>query len=145
MPAPRKPPELKIISGSRKPDRPDLRPPPDRVLTHLPPPPDFLTTPDQREAWQKAGNLLLANGELEELKLQQLALYAALAGKCALQIRAGLTPTPSTFRELRGLMHDLGLTRSTSPLAAPTSSTTGGRWADIRRRAELPDLPDAPP
>ena len=98
MPAPRKPTHLKILTGSRKPDPPDHKPPADRLLTEVPAPPDYLTTRDQREAWQKAGNLLLEHGELEAIKLEQLGLYAALAGKVAMSIRAGITPTPSTFR-----------------------------------------------
>ena len=108
MAFPRKPANLKLISGSRQPDGPDSVELP--LVSEVPPAPDWLPNAHAVKEWQRLAPILTANKLLTEAGLSALGQLCALHGKVVQLYAAGEAPVASMVAQLRGLMNDFGLT-----------------------------------
>jgi hypothetical protein len=111
MAYPRKPPELKVITGSRRPSRPRLELP---LVAAVPEPPDWLPNALAVQEWRRLAPILCANKMLTEAGLSALALLCALHGTIVRLWLAGLSPSTHLLAQLRHLQNDFALT----PLSA---------------------------
>jgi hypothetical protein len=136
MAFPRKPPELKVISGSRQPEpHTSSEPPATDLLTQVPAAPEYLLG-DSLLEWNRAAPILVARGLLDELRVPVLAMYCAIMGKCQMKLKAGDVPTAHMVQQCRTLARELGIT---GPTAGPKGPDDDGnkpsRWSRLKDRA----------
>lgn len=108
---PRKPTQLKVISGT---DQPCRRPEADSVelplVDGVPDPPDWLPNAHAIKEWNRLAPILHSNRLLTEAGLSALGQLCALHGKIVQLYAAGEAPVASMLAQLRGLLNDFGLT-----------------------------------
>lgn len=135
MAYPRKPLHLKLLCGSREPDRgPLVSVPEDRALTELPPAPDWLQKPLARDEWAKVGTELLQRGLLDAARLMQLGIYCGLSAAITKTLMAGDVPRSTLLRQHSALARQLGILGSATTPSEPPR--TAGRLARIKQRAQ---------
>ncbi len=108
MAYPKKPNNLKVLTGSRQPKTADTVELP--VLDAIPQAPNWLPNPDAVNEFDKLANILHANTLLTEGGVGALAQMCALYGKMVQLWRAGKTPTGHMVAQSRALVTDFGLT-----------------------------------
>lgn len=116
MPYPRKPRHLRVITGSRQPDRPD-----DDIGAHafeeLPDPPTWLANSHAMVEYKRLGAILLRLGRLTEANISVFGVYCTVHGKIVQLTAAGETPTGFLLSQYRALANDFGLITGTSASA----------------------------
>ena len=137
MANPKKPPALKMISGTKRKDR-DSAPVVELPLVEsIPPPPDWLPNAFAVDEWNKNVSILMANGLLTEAGLMPLANLCALQGKVIQLYRAGETPTASMISTLRNLQNDFGMTPvSQSKAGGVVDKKPANKFANNGQRAK---------
>lgn len=120
MPRPRKPTNLKLLSGTSRPDR-DLPgalqlPAADQV----PEAPDWLPNAHAVREFEKLATALQATGVLTEASIVPLAHLAALHGKIVQMYAAGAAPSGHLVAQYRNLCGDFGLTPATAAKVRPS-------------------------
>jgi len=109
MANPRKPANLKLISGTRRADRDGSVASLPRVNT-LPPPPNWLPNAHAVNEWHRLTAILHANQLLTEGGLSALGQLCALHGNIIQSYQANMPPNAAMLAQLRGFMNDFGLT-----------------------------------
>jgi len=109
MANPRKPANLKLVTGTRRPDR-DTPAVDFPLLNRLPPPPNWLPNVHAVNEWHRLSTILQANGLLTEGGLSALGQLCALHGSIIQAYHAGVTPNAAMIAQLRGFLNDFGLT-----------------------------------
>jgi len=110
MARPRKPPHLKLVAGTNRPDRAPTEAMQLPVLDIAPAPPEWLPNGHAVSEWQRLAPILTANKLLTLAGLSALGQLCALHGKVVQLYAAGESPHASMVSQLRGLMNDFGLT-----------------------------------
>jgi phage terminase small subunit len=123
MPKPRKPHNLKVISGTDQPCRRvdgavDLP-----LVDSVPTAPDWLPNAHATKEWDRLAPILHANRLLTEAGISALGQLCALHGKVVQLYAAGESPHASMVSQLRGLLNDFGLT----PVAQGKVKAIGGK------------------
>lgn len=118
MPHPRKPSNLKIISGSRQPDAGVVVDLP--LVSELPAAPKWLTNPHAVDEWDRVVPILFANKLLTVAGVTALAHMCALHGAIVQASAAGIPPTASMMGTLRNMMNDWGLTAVAQGKVSPS-------------------------
>jgi len=109
MANPRKPANLKLVSGTRRADRDAAAVELPLVMTP-PPAPDWLPNAHAVNEWNRLTAILQANHLLTEGGLSALGQLCALHGKLVQSYHAGTTPNAAMIAQLRGFLNDFGLT-----------------------------------
>ncbi len=122
MSNPRKPPQLKILSGTKRPCRETPIHVDIDLVSELPEAPDWLPNPHAVDEFNRLAALLRANGLLTPGGVGVLAHLCALFGKLVQLWRAGDTPSGHLMAQYRNLSNDFGLT----PIAQGKVSVSGG-------------------
>jgi phage terminase small subunit len=108
MPTPRKPPHLKLLSGSRQPDPgPAIDLP---VLEVVPPPPEWLPNAHAVNEWKRLALVLTANRLLTEASLGALGVLCAIHGEIVDLWSRRVSPTGHLLAQYRNLSNDFGMT-----------------------------------
>lgn len=134
MPQPRKPHNLKVVSGSRE---PNLEGPVELpVVGEVPAAPDWLPNGHAVKEFERLAPILHANKLLTEAGVQALAHLCALHGKIVQLYAAGESPVASMVGQYRGLINDFGLTPVAQGKVRPSGDTEKpeGRFASIGKR-----------
>ena len=106
----RKPPNLKVLSGTVQPCR-DAGPVIDLPLVDgVPHAPDWLPNSHAMREFDRLAPILVANRLLTEAGLMALAHLCALHGKIVQLYAAGESPTGHLISQYRNLINDFGLT-----------------------------------
>jgi len=138
MPQPKKPPNLKAIAGTKRPDRDgilggvavDLP-----LVNEVPLPPDWLPNVHAMKEWERLAPILVANKLLTQAGLSALGILCSLHGKIVQLFAAGETPHASLVAQQRGLMNDFGLTPASQGKVKPGAETDpGNKFAKNGRR-----------
>lgn len=123
MPNPKKPPQLKILQGTKRPCR-DTTPTADiELVSDIPQAPDWLPNPDAVTEFNRLASILHANRLLTPGGVGALAHMCALYGKLVQLWRAGETPSGHLMAQYRNLSNDFGLT----PVAQGKVAASGGK------------------
>jgi len=109
MANPRKPANLKLITGTQRADRDPLAAALPLIDT-VPPAPDWLPNAHAVNEWHRLAAILQANRLLTEGGLSALGQLCALHGKLVQSYHAGSTPNAAMIAQLRGFLNDFGLT-----------------------------------
>jgi len=109
MANPRKPANLKLVSGTRRADR-ETAAVALPLIDTLPPAPDWLPNHHAVNEWHRLAAILQANRLLTEGGLSALGQLCALHGKLVQSYHAGATPNAAMIAQLRGFLNDFGLT-----------------------------------
>lgn len=107
---PKKPKNLKIISGTIqkcRENRSSLEP---TLIQEVPSPPDWLPNTHAVKEWNRLAPILIANKLLTDLGLSAFAVMCALHGKIIQLFGAGEMPTGHMLAQYRNLANDFGLT-----------------------------------
>lgn len=109
MPGPRRPSNLKLISGTARTDRevPELVNLP--LVADTPPAPDWLPNAHAVKEWDRLVKMLVANKLLAEADLGPLGHLCALHGKIVQLWTAGETPTGHLLAQFNTLSQAFGL------------------------------------
>ncbi len=134
MPNPKKPPALKAISGTSRPDRDSGAVVDLPLVSEYPNPPDWLPNHFAVEEWHRVVPILMANKLLTEAALSAVGHMCALDGKLRQEYAAGITPTGSLLSILRGYQNDFGLTAvSQGKVKVGNESAVGNKFASNGR------------
>lgn len=137
MPTPPKPRNLKIISGSREKDPPNL--PEFAPVRQFPPAPQHLN-PDGASAWNDLGPKLVAAGVLQEVDLYPLEQLCYAWQRFRKKAKADMDVTASEDNALKALWSEFGMTpaarrRVAANLLDPDAATPkGNAFAGIGKR-----------
>ena len=110
MSNPRKPPELKVISGTVRPSRkgaPKVELP---LLSNAPPAPAWLPNAHAVAEWDRLAIILTNNKLLTQAGTSSLGILCAVHGAVVEMFQAGKTPTGHLLAQYRNLANDFGLT-----------------------------------
>ncbi len=129
----RKPPTLKLLSGTARPDRDGTRTPALPPVDDLPAPPGWLTSLEGVKEFRRLAAILANNRLLTGGNLELLSHYAALHGRLIELWASGKTPTAALLNVLRGYAGSLGLTSMKLPAAVPRPANRFSRHADRRK------------
>ena len=108
MAYPKKPSNLKVITGSRQPDDGVTVELP--LVSDVPSPPDWMPNAHAFKEWDRLAPILHAVGLLTEAGLSTLAHLCALHGKIVQLYAAGESPNASMVAQYRAIANDFGLT-----------------------------------
>ncbi|WP_447639570.1 P27 family phage terminase small subunit [Pandoraea norimbergensis] len=138
MPNPKKPPSLKAISGTSRPDRDsgvvvDLP-----LVSEYPEPPDWLPNQFAVKEWHRIVPILMANKLLTEASLAAVATYCATHGSLVREWAAGLTPTASMINTLNKYQNDFGLTAASQGKVKSIGETQAGNKFSNNGRLRKP-------
>jgi phage terminase small subunit len=131
---PRKPTNLKSISGTERKDRAEPTDTPKfRVLTEVPPAPDWLPNAHAVKEWDRLAPMLVANKLLTDAGLSVFGHLCSIHGKIAQLYAAGETPNGAMSAQLRGLSNDFGLTPISQGKvkSAPDDGKAGNAFAKL--------------
>lgn len=120
---PRKPPQLKSISGTGRKSRPDPVSVELPLVSRAPDAPDWLPNAHAVTEWNRLAPMLTANKLLTEAGRSPLAVLCALHGKIVQLFAAGECPTGHMLSQYRNLVNDFGLT----PVAQGKVKPVGAR------------------
>ena len=107
MPHPRKPRQLKVISGSRQPDPEQIEFEP---VDAVPAAPDWLPNAHAVKEWERLAPILLIHGLLTAAGLMAFGHLCSLHGKLVQLWAGGESPTGHMMAQYRALVNDFGLT-----------------------------------
>lgn len=124
MAHPRKPPALKVLSGSRQPDPAPVVDLP--LVSEIPEAPEWLPNKHAEKEWDRLAAILHANGLLTEAGLGPLAMLCALHGKLVQLWMAGETPTGHMMAQYRALVGEFGLTPVAQGKVRPSENKQSG-------------------
>lgn len=134
MAYPKKPNNLKVITGSRQPKTAEFVDFP--VLDELPEAPNWLPNPHAVKEFDKLARILHANKLLTEGGVGALAQMCALYGKMVQLWSAGETPTGHMVAQYRALVNDFGLTPvAQGKVAASGEKPAGNKFANNGKKA----------
>ena len=108
MAYPKKPSNLKVITGSRQPDDGVTVELP--LVSDVPSAPDWMPNAHAFKEWDRLAPILHAVGLLTEAGLSTLAHLCALHGKIVQLYAAGESPNASMVAQYRAIANDFGLT-----------------------------------
>ena len=135
MAYPRKPPQLKVISGTIRKDRDKgaaLNLP---IVDGLPEAPEWLPNAHAVLEFNRLAAILFNNGLLIEGAVSSLGHLAALHGKLVQQWTAGTCPTGHLMAQYRNLINDFGLTPiSCSKIGGASPVTKINKFASNGKR-----------
>ena len=120
MPAKRKPPQIKVLTGSREPNRPQVDLP---LVDTLPLAPDWLDDSATKE-FNRLALILHNNRLLTEASLSPLAVLSLIYGRIVTLCRAGETPHASLIAQYRAFVSDFGITPASASRVTPSSEPT---------------------
>lgn len=129
MSNPKKPPQLKVISGTTRKDRDEGANMTFPTMASVPEPPSWLSVEAVNE-FNTLASMLFTNGLLTEGSLSPLAHLAALHSELVKHWRAGACPSGHLVAQYRALAGDFGLT----PVSR-SKITTGTQTAKINKFA----------
>lgn len=115
MPAKRKPPQIKVLTGSREPNRPQVDLP---LVDSIPTAPDWLDETAAHE-FNRLARILHNNRLLTEASLSPLAVLALIYGRIVVLCRAGETPHASLIAQYRAFVGDFGITPAAASRVTP--------------------------
>ncbi len=107
--AARRPPSLKLIAGTSRPDRAAPVGPALPALVRVPPAPGWLPNAHATQEWRRLAPALVANKLLHAGNIGAFGQACALCGKLVALWAAGETPTAALVNAYRSLCNDLGL------------------------------------
>lgn len=110
MSNPRKPPQLKAISGTKQPCREVSHVVDLPAVSAVPDAPDWMPNAHAVYEWDRLAPILVANKLLTEAGTSALAMLCALHGKIVQLYTAGEAPTGNMMAQYRALVNDFGLT-----------------------------------
>lgn len=110
MPAPRKPNNLKVITGTDQPCRVTDIGANLPSIDQIPNPPTWLPNAHAKKEWKRLAPFLVNNQLLTEAGLSAFGHICALHGKIVGLWSAGETPTAHLISQYRALINDFGLT-----------------------------------
>jgi phage terminase small subunit len=111
MPGPgKKPAGLKMISGTKRADRPQQPLVELPTISEVPPAPDWLPNAHATKEWDRLAPILVANKLLTEAGLSPFGMLCSLHGKLVQLWAAGECPVASMVSQYRNLINDFGLT-----------------------------------
>ncbi len=126
---PRKPTNLKSISGTIRPHRErDQQPAVIPPMEQVPPAPDWLPNAYAVKEWRRLAAILTANRLLTEGMTSALGMLCALHGRLVQIWAAGATPQGSMIAIYRSMANDFGL----PPVALGKMRPGGGEPAGNR-------------
>lgn len=136
MSNPKKPPQLKIISGTSRKDRDQGTDTTFPTLPRVPDPPSWLSVEASKE-FKRLASILFSNGLLIEGSVSPLAHLAALHGEITKHWQAGACPSGHLLAQYRALAGDFGLTPvSRSRLAAAPQNTKINKFSNNGKREQ---------
>ena len=103
-----KPHNLKVVTGTARPDR--IAPVIEMPTIDAPPAPDWMPNAHAVKEWDRLAAILAANRLLTEASLSALGQMCALHGKIVQLYAAGESPNASLIAQYRALANDFGLT-----------------------------------
>lgn len=137
MPGPgKKPPKLKAIAGTDRPDRAaeivvDLP-----LVDSVPPAPTWMPNAHAVNEWDRLARILHANKLLTEAGLSTLAHLCALHGNIVQLHAAGIAPSASMIGTYRNLANDFGMTPvAQGKVKAGDEGKQGNKFAKNGQRA----------
>lgn len=110
MSNPRKPPSLKLISGTARKCRDTGGGVSLPLVSAVPKAPDWLPNAHAVSEWERLAPILTANGLLTEAGYSPLGHLCALHGKLVEMLESGEVPQGVLQAQYRNLMNDFGLT-----------------------------------
>jgi phage terminase small subunit len=130
-----KPPALRVIAGTSRPDRERASLAGELVpLTAAPPAPDWLVSPTAIAEWDRLAARLTACRLLDELMLMPLAHLCALHATLVQLHREGIEPRAALVAQYVRLAGDFGLTPlGASRLPPPPKAATNNPFDKFRR------------
>jgi phage terminase small subunit len=133
---PRKPTQLKVITGTTRPDRPEqVTELP--VVDALPDPPDWLPNAHAVKEWKRLGPILVANRLITEGGLSAFGMLCSLHGKIVQLYAAGEAPNGAMIQQWRALTNDFGLTPAAQgKVRAMGAEPAGNKFADRGKKPE---------
>lgn len=126
----RRPPSLKVLSGTARPDRIASDMPALPAIDAAPSPPSWMTNLDSIREWQRLAPVLAVNRLLHVGNISILAQLCALHGRLVELWTAGSTPTAALLSAYRALSGDLGL----SGMALPAPGDKPNRFSNNGKR-----------
>lgn len=123
MPRPRKPTNLKVLSGTRRPDRDQPGQIDLPAAEDVPAAPDWLPNIHARLEFDKLAAFLHGAGILTEASVMALAHLAAIHGKIVQLYAAGEAPSGHLLGQYRALCGDFGITPANTHKVRATGST----------------------
>ena len=120
MPAKIKPPQIKVLTGSREPNRPQVDLP---LVDTLPLAPDWLDESATKE-FTRLARILHNNRLLTEASLSPLAVLSLIYGRIVSLCQAGETPHASLIAQYRAFVSDFGITPASASRVTPSSEPT---------------------
>ena len=130
----KKPPSLKAIAGTARPDRAgyhvDLP-----LVAEVPRAPDWLPNSHAVKEWDRLAPILHANKLLTEAGVSALGMLCALHGKLVQLWAAGESPTGHMLAQYRALVNDFGLTPVAQGKVRPSGEKDeGNKFARFGKR-----------
>ena len=124
------PPNLKVLRGTTRPDRPAAEGASIEACDELPDPPDWLPVLGVIE-YERLGKVLTANGLLHAGNVGLLVLAAAVHAKLAQETAAGLPLTAALVARYQSLLSELG---ASVVARLPSAVPKPNRFAHYGRR-----------
>lgn len=122
----RRPPVLKLLAGTSRPDRAAPEGSALPALDGVPPAPGWMKNPHARREWRRLAPVLTANKLLTAGNLGIFVQLCALQGKLVETWAAGETPTAALVNAYRLLCNELGL----SGMALPAHVNKPNRFSN---------------
>lgn len=131
MPYPRKPNNLKILSGSNLPLRDNVE---FLEVPKIPDPPDWLMDADAIIEYHRLAPILFGVGILNEANTVVLCHLCAIHGKLLGIWREGGIPTGHLIAQYRNLVNDFGMTPSSQTKIKPSKDgKSANKFASNKR------------
>lgn len=130
MPA-KKPPQMKLVAGTTRADRPEIPAVELPVLDTVPFAPDWLPNAHAVKEWTRLAPILVANKLLTEGGLSALGMLCSLHGKIVQLYAAGEAPNANMIGQWRSITNDFGLTPAAQGrVRAVAAEPTGNKFAN---------------
>ena len=110
MPKPRKPTQLKALSGTKQPCREEPASIELPLVDEIPDAPSWLPNAHAVKEWDRLAPILFNNGLLTEASLSTLGILCSLLGKMCQLLAAGESPTGHLAAQYISLAKEFGLT-----------------------------------
>ena len=129
-----KPPALKLLAGTCRPDRERAESVTFDIVEDFPEPPQHFNT-DGMDIWNDLGPKLVAAGVLSIVDLYQFQQLCYIRQCHAAKQKAGLNITAADDNALRGLFSDFGMSWNARQKSAVGDKPKGGKFTNNGRRS----------
>lgn len=133
----KKPPHMKVVSGTDQPCRRDDSEPlfEEEPLSEIPQAPLWMPNAHAVNEWNRLAPILHANELLTESCLQSLGVLCAVYGGIVQAYAAGFAPTASQLGQYRALAGDFGLTPlSRDKMRKPEPKQSDNKFGKFNKR-----------